>query len=134
MKLIAGITAALLTVTLLAFGFSPAQANHGYAADIRTFCDAFPRTNPVEVGTRPRTRVRVNADNGRQPNSQIVIRIKRRGVPGTVARVTRRYWGGLDTFRLPRLPRGDYKVIVRAHPNNDRYMNCAARHGLRVRR
>lgn len=135
MKMIAGIVTALLTTTLLAFGVTPANAHHGYPPDIRTYCSAWAVDNPTNTARRPRIRVRVDSDyQGRTPNSDLVIRVRDRRTNRVVVKVTRFYDGGRATYRLPRLKRGRYTVIVRADVRAHRYKNCNARHGLRVRR
>lgn len=136
MKFLAGLIAAAMTATLLAFaGVAPATAGHGgYAAHIDTRTDAYSRRNPISKGQRAPFAVRVRAEDGNQPNSTLRIIVKRRSNKRVVWSGTRRYWGGLETYRTGRLPRGRFKVIVIANTNWDRYSNSRTAFGQRVTR
>lgn len=135
MKFLAGLVASVMTATMLAFGgLAPAAADHGYSSHIGTNTNAWSLRNPIRRGQRAPFAVRIRAENGASPNAVLSIRVERRYSGRLVWRGTRTYWGGREEYRTGRLPRGQFRVIVRADVNRGRYADSRAVFGQRVTR
>lgn len=133
MKLLAGLIAAAMTAAMLAFGgLAPAAADHGYSSHVDTRASAWSLRNPIRRGQRAHFAVRIRAENGAMPNAVLDIRVERRFSRRVVWRGTRNYWGGREDYWTARLPRGQFRVIVRADVNRGRYEDGRAVFGQRV--
>ena len=136
MKLLVGFVTSVLVAATLSLGFAaPAQAkcdNYGPCLDTRL--SAWSTKNPIKPRRRAPFAARLKAENGASPNAHLYIRVKRRSNGNVVWRGSRFYDGGRETYRTGRLPRGRFRVHVRAVPNRDRFENARAIFGQRVRR
>lgn len=134
MKFLAGLAASALTVTTLAVaGAAPAAADHdGYAAHVDTATSAWSLRNPIEAGQRAPFAVRVRAEDGEQPNSQLTVRVIRRSNGNVVWEGERSYSGGREEYKTGELPQGRFKVLVIADTNWGKYNNSRTTFGQRV--
>jgi hypothetical protein len=134
MKYLAGLVAAALTATTFAVA-APATADHGgYGAHVDTETSAWSMRNPVKAGQRAPFAVRVTAQDGNQPNSQLTIRVERRVSGKVVWRGTRAYTGGRGEYKTGPLPRGRFDVFVFTDTNWGKYHNSKALFGQRATR
>lgn len=125
MKSLAALLVAALTATMLSLGFvSPAEARcDQYGPCIDTDLNANLKKNPIRAGQKAALVVRFRAETGRAPKATIRIRVVRKSNREVVWSGKRQYNDRTEVYRTGALPKGRYRIILKAHTKSDRFQD-----------